>query len=204
MIDPASTYVDTQVSIGADTVIRPGTQLLGNSSIGSGCLIGGHVLIENSTIGDGCLVRHCSSVTDSRVENEVEIGPFANIRNNSLIKSQAVIGQAEVNRTEIGEGSKSRHFSYLGDTVVGAGVNIGAGTVTCNWDGREHHHTVIEDGAFIGSDTILVAPVRIGRGAYTGAGSVIPSDVPAAALGVARARQRIIERWAERTGKAKD
>ncbi len=204
MIDPASTYVDDQATIGADTVVWPGTHILGDSSIGTGCEIGGHVLIRNSTIGDDCLVRHCSSVTDSRIENEVEIGPFANIRGNSVIKSKAVIGLAEVNRSEIGEGSMSRHFSYLGDTVVGVGVNIGAGTITCNYDGREHHHTIIEDGAFIGSDTILVAPVKIGRGAYTAAGSVICSDVPEAALGVARARQKVIERWAERMGKRKD
>ena len=204
MIDPASTYVDDQVTIGADTAIWPGTHILGDSSIGSGCEIGGHVLIQNSTIGDGCLVRHCSSVTDSRIENQVEIGPFANIRGNSVIKSKAAIGLAEVNRSEVGEGSKSPHFSYLGDAVIGAGVNIGAGTVTCNYDGREHHHTIIEDGAFIGSDTILVAPVKIGRGAYTAAGSLISSDVPEAALGVARARQRIIERWAKRMGKRKD
>ncbi len=204
MIDPVSTYVDDQVSIGADTVIWPGTHILGDSSIGSGCEIGGHVLIQNSTIGDGCLVRHCSSVSASHIENEVTIGPFANIRGNSVIKSKAGIGLAEVNRSEVGEGSKAPHFCYLGDAVIGAGVNIGAGTVTCNYDGRDKHQTTIEDGAFIGSDTILVAPVKIGRGAYTAAGSVISSDVPEAALGVARARQKVIERWAERMGKRKD
>ena len=204
MIDPANTYVDDGVSIGPDTVILPGAQILGASSIGSGCEIGGNVLIRNSTIGDGCLLRHCASVVDSRLEDEVQIGPFANIRGNSLIKSRAVIGQGEVNRSEIGEDSKAVHFSYLGDTVCGAGVNIGAGTITCNYDGKQHNHTIIEDGAFIGSDTILVAPVRVGRGAYIGAGSVITSDVPAGSLGIGRTRQRIIEGWVERTGRQPD
>ncbi len=204
MVDPATTYVDDGVTIGPDTIIQPGAQITGESSVGSGCEIGGNVLIRNATVGDGCLLRHCSSVVDSRVEDEVQLGPFANIRGNSLIKSRAVIGQAEVNRSEVGEGSKAIHFSYLGDTVCGAGVNIGAGTITCNYDGKQHNHTVIEDGAFIGSDTILVAPVKVGRGAYIAAGSVITSDVPAGSLGVARARQQIIADWVKRTGRQPD
>ncbi len=204
MIDPAAAYVDDRVEVGGDTVIWPGACILGASTIGCGCQIGDHVLISNSHVGDGCLLRHCSSVTDSHLENDVQIGPFANIRGNSVIRARATIGQAEVNRSEVGPDTKAIHFSYLGDATVGAGVNIGAGAITCNYDGRRKNQTIIEDGAFIGSDTMLVAPVRIGRGAYTAAGSVITADVPAAALGVARAKQKIIERWAERVARDND
>ena len=199
MIEPDSICIDAGVRVGRDTIIWPGVTITGATTIGENCEIGTNCLIRNAAVGDGCVIRHCSCVGESRLDDEVEIGPFANVRGNSVVGRGAAVGScAEVNRSSVGAGSKSRHFSYLGDSVVGSGVNIGAGTITCNYDGRRKHQTTIEDGAFIGSDTILVAPVHIGKDAVTGAGSVITSDVPAAALGIARARQSVIERWAQR------
>ena len=199
MIEPDSICIDAGVRIGRDTIIRPGAIIEGESTIGEDCEIGGNCCIRNSTIGDGCIIRHCSSITDSTIEDRAEIGPFANIRGNSTVGRGAAIGScAEVNRSTIGPGSKSRHFSYLGDSVIGSDVNIGAGTITCNFDGFRKHQTSIGDGAFVGSDTIFIAPVEVGRGAVTGAGSVITDDVAEGALGIARARQTVIEHWAER------
>lgn len=199
MIEPDSICIDAGVRVGRDTVIRPGAVLTGASVVGENCEIGANCCIRNSTIGDGCIIRHCSCVTDSKVDDRAEIGPFAHIRGNSTVGSDAAIGScAEVNRSTIGPRTKSRHFSYLGDSVVGSDVNIGAGTITCNYDGNQKHRTTIADGAFIGSDTIFIAPVQIGSGAVTGAGSVITHDVAKGALGIARARQTVIERWVER------
>ncbi len=204
MIEPDSICIDFGVRIGRDTVIRPGAIIEGETVIGEGCEIGGNCCIRNSTIGDGCIIRHCSCITDSGVEDCAEIGPFANIRGNSTIGRGAAIGScAEVNRSTIGPGSKSRHFSYLGDSVVGSNVNIGAGTITCNYDGYQKHQTSIRDDAFIGSDTIFIAPVEVGRGAVIGAGSVITDDVDGGALGIARARQTVIEHWAEKRRQAR-
>ncbi len=204
IVDPYGTYIEDTVRIGADTVIRPGAQILGNTTIGRRCEIGDGVLIEDSTLGDRCRVLHCSAVRQSTAESDVEIGPFANVRGNSTLRQGCVVGLSEVNRSVIGECSKSRHFAYIGDSVVGAKVNIGAGAITCNYDGVNHLHTEIEDGVFIGSDTILVAPLKIGKNAYTAAGSTITMDVPAWSLAVGRAHQRNIARWAERMAKKRN
>lgn len=202
LIDPPSTFVDADVTIGRDTIIQPGAHIFGDTTIGQGCEIGGHVLIINCTIGDGCRVRHGSQIEGSQIEQGAQVGPFSNIRSGSQIGPGAAIGSyCEVVRSRIGRDSKSRHFSYLGDAQIGDGVNIGAGTITCNYDGREKHPTHIGDGAFVGSDTIFVAPVRLGAGGWTAAGSTITGDIPDDALGVARARQRVIERWTERMQK---
>ena len=199
LLDPPTIYIDEDVEVGRDTVIWPGTCLVGRTQVGSGCEIGAHVLLHHAAVGDACRIHHCSAIIESSVENDVEIGPFAHVRANSTIRSSASVNSyCEVVRSEVGEGTKSRHFSYLGDTIIGRGANIGAGTITCNYDGVKKHRTVIGDGAFIGSDTILVAPVTIGKRAYTGAGSVITHDVPDDSLAIARARQSIIERWAQR------
>ncbi len=199
LMDPGSTFIDCQVQIGPDTVIWPGAAILGQTRIGDDCVIENNVRIENCQLADRVQVRPCSVVTDSRLGNEVEVGPFAHIRNDSEICDQACIGSyAEVVRSVIGPRTYNKHFSYLGDAQVGADVNIGAGAITCNYDGRTKHRTVIEDGAFVGSDVTIVAPVTIGARAYIGAGSVITKDVPPDALAVERGHQKNVEGWAER------
>ncbi len=199
LLEPTSTFIDCEVEIGSDTIIWPGVVILGQTQIGSDCLIESNVRIENCRIADRVQVRHCSVVTDSRLGNEVQVGPFAHIRDNSEICEQARVGSyAEVVRSVIGPRTYDKHFSYLGDARVGADVNIGAGVITCNYDGQTKHRTVIEDGAFIGSDAALVAPVAIGARAYIGAGSVITKDVPPDALAVERGPQKNIEDWAKR------
>ncbi len=199
LMDPASTFIDCEVQVGPDTVIWPGAVLLGQTRVGSECVIESDVRIENCQIADRVRVRHCSVASDSRLGNEVQVGPFAHIRDNSDIREQACVGSyAEVVRSIVGPRTYDKHFSYLGDAQVGADVNIGAGVITCNYDGQAKHRTVIEDGAFVGSDVTIIAPVTIGARAYIGAGSVITKDVPPDALAVERDRQKNIEGWAKR------
>lgn len=189
IIDPANTYVDPRVKVGQDTTLYPGTVLVGETVIGSDCRIGPYTQITNSRIGEGCHV-HFSILTDVCFGKQVECGPYAHCRPGTVAADGAKIGGfVEVKNVQIGEGSKVPHLSYLGDTEVGAGVNIGAGTITCNYDGVRKWRTIIEDGAFIGSNTNLVAPVRVGKRALIGAGSTITRDVPADSLAIARARQ---------------
>ena len=179
IMEPA--YIDLSVSIEPDTVIYPNTCLEGKTRIGSGCRIGPGSMIEDSEIADGCRVWY--SVLESAVlEENVDIGPYSHIRPETHIESEVHIGNfVEVKKSSLGRGTKVGHFTYVGDSWVGPDVNLGAGTVTCNFDGVDKHRTVIEEGAFIGSDSMLVAPVRIGAGASTGAGSVVTKDVPAGA-----------------------
>lgn len=199
MIDPAATYVDAGVTIGQDTVLWPGVVITGETRMGANCTIGPQVQLEDITLGDGCTVRHGSWVSASVVGNGVTIGPFAFVRADCRIEDGARVGaHTETVRATIGRGAKVSHFSYTGDATVGAGSNIGAGMVTCNYDGRQKHRTVIGDGAFIGSDAILVAPVTVAPGAYVAAGSVVTRDVPEGALAIERAPQRNIEGWVER------
>lgn len=199
MIDPAATYVDAGVEIGQDTVLWPGVVITGDTTVGANCTIGPQVQLEDVTIGEGCTIRHASVVAGSTVGSGVAIGPGAFVRPGCTLEDDVRIGaHAETNRATIGQGSKIMHFSYTGDATVGAGCNIGAGMVTCNYDGRQKHRTVIGDGAFIGSDAILVAPVTVAPGGYVAAGSVITKDVPAGALAIERAPQRNIEGWVER------
>jgi bifunctional UDP-N-acetylglucosamine pyrophosphorylase/glucosamine-1-phosphate N-acetyltransferase len=202
LLDPSTTFIDDGVTVGAGTVIHPGVTLEGRTRVGVNCRIRSWVRITDSTVGDGVLVNDSSIVIESRIDDSATVGPFAHFRPGSHVKAGAHVGNfVELKKTVLGEGSKASHLTYLGDATIGAGVNIGAGTITCNYDGDKKHQTVIEDGAFIGSDTQLVAPVRVSAGAYVGAGSCITDDVPAGALGVARARQRNILGWVARRKK---
>jgi bifunctional UDP-N-acetylglucosamine pyrophosphorylase/glucosamine-1-phosphate N-acetyltransferase len=187
-------------------VLHAGVHLQGKTEIGSACEIGPGVRIRDSTLGDRVTVLDHSVITGARIAAGARVGPFAHLRPESVIGEDARVGNfVELKKTVLGKGSKANHLSYLGDATIGEGVNVGAGTITCNYDGRDKHPTVIDDGAFIGSDTQLVAPVRIGRGAYVAAGSSITEDVPADALGIARARQVNREGWAsERRTPEKD
>jgi bifunctional UDP-N-acetylglucosamine pyrophosphorylase / glucosamine-1-phosphate N-acetyltransferase len=181
IVDPGTTYIDAGVKIGEGTTIEPNTTIRGESAVGRDCRIGPNSVLENALIGDGCTV-FASVVRDSHMHDGSDIGPFGQVRGNSYVGSDVHLGQGvEVNRSRIGRGTKAAHFCYLGDAEVGENVNIGAGTVTCNYDGVNKNKTVIEDNVFIGSDSLLVAPVRIGKGAKTGAGSVVTGDVSAGA-----------------------
>ena len=196
--DPATTYVDAAVRVGADTLLRPMTVLRGETVIGRDCEIGPMAQIRDSRIGDG--VRIGASVVDgAEIDDGVEIGHFDRVRPGSLLASGVSLGtHAEVKNSRVGAGSRINHFSCVLDSELGSSVNIGAGTVTCNYDGDEKHRTEIEDGVFVGSNATLVAPVRIVRGAYVAAASTITHDVPPGALAVGRSRQRNIERWTRR------
>ena len=199
IVDPATTYVEPDVVVGPDTVLHPNVHLEGQTRIGAACEIHSGVRIVDSTLGDRVTVNNYTVVTGATVASEVRLGPFAHLRPGSEVGEAAHIGNfVELKKTAFGAGSKASHLSYLGDATIGAGVNIGAGTITCNYDGRVKHATVVEDGAFIGSDSQLVAPVRVGKGAYVAAGSSIVEDVPAGALGIARGRQANIAGWVER------
>ena len=178
MPDAASVYIDCGVSIGQDTTVLPNTHIKGETVIGSGCTIGPSAIVENATIGDNCEILS-SVVRDSTLAADVDVGPFSHIRGGAHIESGVHIGtSAEVKNSRIGRGTKMGHFSYMGDATLGENVNIGAGAITCNFDGKSKHETVIGKNAFIGSDTMLVAPVKLGDGASTGAGSVVTKDVP--------------------------
>ena len=182
MSDPTATYIEPSVVIGRDTVILPDTHLTGNTRIGSRCRIGPSSTVANCEIGDGCVVQY-SVLEDAVMEADSNIGPFSHLRRGARLGRGAHMGNfGEMKNSVLGPGSKMGHFSYLGDAQIGEDVNIGAGTITCNFDGVNKHKTVIEDGAFIGSDSMLVAPLHIGRGAKTGAGSVVTHDVPAGAV----------------------
>ena len=178
LVDPAATYIDLGVQIGQDTVIQPNTMLLGDTTIGEECEIGPNSCIRDSAIGDRCRIA-ASTLEECTVEAEVEIGPYSHLRPAAWIESGVHLGNyVEVKNSRIGSGTAAGHFCYLGDADVGGGVNIGAGTITCNYDGVDKHQTVIGRGAFIGSDTMLIAPVTVGEGGATGAGAVVTRDVP--------------------------
>ncbi|MBI3944253.1 MAG: bifunctional UDP-N-acetylglucosamine diphosphorylase/glucosamine-1-phosphate N-acetyltransferase GlmU [Chloroflexi bacterium] len=182
LIDPATTYIDTLAQIGADTVIYPNTYLQGRTVIGEACVIGPGAVIRDATLGNGVAVFN-SVVEESLVEDGVDIGPYSHLRPGNRIGVGVHIGNyAELKSSRVGAGTKMGHVSYLGDATVGEGVNIGAGTITCNYDGKRKNKTVIESKAFIGSDTMLVAPVKVGARARTGAGSVVTRDIPADSL----------------------
>jgi bifunctional UDP-N-acetylglucosamine pyrophosphorylase / glucosamine-1-phosphate N-acetyltransferase len=199
IVDPASTFIDPDVVVGADTIIRPGVYLEGRTRIGSGCEIHSGVRIVDSTVEDGVVINNFCVIVDSVVRRGARVGPFAHIRPQSDVGESAHVGNfVELKKTSMGRGAKANHLSYLGDATIGEKVNVGAGTITCNYDGTAKHPTIIEDGAFIGSDTQLVAPVRVGKGAYVAAGSSITEDVPADALAIARGKQVNKEGWAAR------
>lgn len=184
LIDPESAYIESGVTIGPDTVIWPNTYILGKSTIGDECQLGPNAILRDAQIASRCKVV-MSVLEQAIVEEDVDIGPFAHLRKGARIGKGVHIGNfGEVKNSVLGEGTKMGHFSYIGDATIGPEVNIGAGTITCNFDGEKKNHTDIEAGAFIGSDTMLVAPVKIGKGARTGAGSVVTRDVPADTLAV--------------------
>jgi len=194
---PQTCVIDSDVEIGADTVIEPFVQLRGKTKIGSDCRIRSYSVINNTEIGDGVVVLPGCIMDDSRIARNATVGPYSRLRPGSDIGEGAHLGNfVETKKIKMGKGSKANHLTYLGDTEIGEGVNVGAGTITCNYDGNAKHKTIIEDGVFIGSDSTLVAPVRIGRGAYIAAASCITEDVPADSLALGRARQTVKEGWA--------
>jgi bifunctional UDP-N-acetylglucosamine pyrophosphorylase/glucosamine-1-phosphate N-acetyltransferase len=198
-IDPATTYVDPEAEIAADTVLHPGVVIEGRTRIGAACEIQAYVRISDSEIGDRVTINSFCLISGAQVATGAALGPFAHLRPGTTVGEKAKVGNfVELKNTNLGPRSKANHLSYLGDATIGADVNVGAGTITCNYDGVTKHRTVIEDGAFIGSDSQLVAPVTVGKGAYVGAGSSIVADVPAGALGIARGRQNNVEGWVER------
>jgi len=181
-LDPGSTHLDADVEVGQDSVIEPGVIMRGKTKVGRHCMVGPFTYLEDAQIGNECEVRFSQLVSCRILERSV-IGPFSNIRPESVIGPRARVGNfTEVKASRIGFGSKVNHLSYIGDAEIHEDVNIGAGTITCNFDGERKHATTIGDGAFIGSDTMLVAPVTIGPGARTGAGAVVTKDVPAYTL----------------------
>ena len=202
--DPATTYIDRSVAIAADTIVHPGVSLEGRTTIGAGCEIHSGVRIVNSRIGDRVTILNHCVIADATIGNDVSVGPFAHLRPDTDVRDRARVGNfVELKRMVIGSGSKAMHLAYLGDATVGQNVNIGAGTITCNYDRAKKAQTVIEDGAFIGSDTQLIAPVTVRKGAYVGSGTTVREDVPAGALAVSAGKQRNIDGWVERRGKRK-
>jgi bifunctional UDP-N-acetylglucosamine pyrophosphorylase / glucosamine-1-phosphate N-acetyltransferase len=204
LIDPATTYVDADVVVGADTVIYPCVFLEGSTKIGAACEIHSGARIVNSTIGDRVCVRNHTVVTDSTVDAGAFLGPFSHIRPGSEVGSDAHIGNfVELKKTTIGKGAKANHLAYLGDAIIGAKANVGAGTITCNYDGEKKHQTVIGAGVFVGSNSTLVAPVNLADGSYIAAGSAVTEDVPAGSLAIARARQENKAGWVAKRKDAK-
>ncbi len=189
MLDPAAVYVEDTVTVGAGTLLLPGTILRGNTAVGEGCEIGPNTMLVNCTVGDGATVNS-SQCFDSAIGAHTEVGPFAYVRPGCTVGQRVKVGDfVELKNSVVGDDTKISHLTYVGDSDVGAGCNFGCGTVTVNYDGGAKHRTVIGDYAFIGCNTNLVAPVTLGAGAYTAAGSTITEDVPDDALAIARARQ---------------
>jgi bifunctional UDP-N-acetylglucosamine pyrophosphorylase/glucosamine-1-phosphate N-acetyltransferase len=196
---PETVIVDSQVQAGTDTVIEAFSRILGTTTIGEDCHIGSGAIIRDSQIGNGVTIAPYTLVNASRIDKDASVGPFARLRQNNHIEAGAHIGNfVELKKTHFGAGAKAGHLAYLGDSEIGAGVNIGAGTITCNYDGHSKHKTTIGEQAFIGSNATLVAPVEIGEGAYTAAGSVITENVPPDALAFGRSRQMNKEEWARK------
>ena len=199
VLDPATTYVDVDVDVGVDSTLHPGVILEGSTVIGTGCEVRSRVRVTDSRIGDRVSILDGTIIEESTVDDEATLGPYARLRPGSEIGSGAKVGNfVETKATKLGAGSKAGHLAYLGNARIGENVNIGAGTITCNYDGAEKHETVIDDGAFIGSNTTLVAPVRVGKNAFVGAGSTITEDVPAGSLALGRGRQVNKINWADK------
>jgi bifunctional UDP-N-acetylglucosamine pyrophosphorylase/glucosamine-1-phosphate N-acetyltransferase len=198
IVDPATTFIDADVQVGRDTVVLPFSFLTGESSIGESCVIGPFSQIHDSIVGDACRIER-AHLEKATLAGDVHVGPFSRLRPGSMLDEGVRVGtHAEIKNSHIGAGTAISHFSAVLDSDVGANANIGAGTVTANFDGLNKHRTEIGDRAQVGSDTILVAPVRVGDDAYTAAGSVITADVPAGSLAVERTEQKIVPGWTER------
>jgi bifunctional UDP-N-acetylglucosamine pyrophosphorylase/glucosamine-1-phosphate N-acetyltransferase len=199
IVDPTNTYIGPWVKVGTDTTILPGSYLHGQIQIGANCVIGPGVVIENACIDEDVEVRAYSVLEDCIVGKGARVGPFAHLRSGTKLDQHVHVGNfVETKKTQIGKGSKANHLSYLGDATIGCEVNVGAGIITCNYDGVQKHPTCIEDNAFIGSDTQLVAPVRIAHHAYIAAGTTVTHDVPAYALAISRTKQHNIPDYAHR------
>jgi bifunctional UDP-N-acetylglucosamine pyrophosphorylase/glucosamine-1-phosphate N-acetyltransferase len=196
VVDPENTYIDDDVEVGRDTIIEPGVSLLGLTRVGWGCVLRPHSTITDSEIGDCVTVRANCVITGCEIGHNVILGPFAHLREGAVVGRDSRIGNfVEVKKSRIGRGTKAMHLTYLGDATLGDKVNIGAGTITCNYDGEKKNPTNIEDGVFIGSGSMLVAPVRIAKDSYVGAGSTITEDVPPESLALGRAKQVNKEGW---------
>jgi len=205
ILDPASTYIEDGVTIGPDTTIYPQVVIEGQSSIGSECVIGVGSHVSASSLSDRVTLLPYCVIRESAIEEAATLGPFCHLRPLAQVGAKAKIGNfVELKKSTIGRGSKVPHLSYVGDATIGEGVNVGAGTITCNYDGVNKHETKIGDRAFIGTNTSLVAPVTVGEGAYVGAGSTITKDVPPGALAVGRAQQFVKEGWAARKAKKRE
>jgi bifunctional UDP-N-acetylglucosamine pyrophosphorylase/glucosamine-1-phosphate N-acetyltransferase len=204
IIDPKTTYIDKQVRVGRDTVIYPNCNLQGETIIGERCILEPNSQITDSRIGSDVVIKAFSVIVESTIDEGASIGPFARLRPGTEVKRNVRIGNfVEVKKSIIGEGTKANHLTYLGDTTVGRGVNIGAGTITCNYDGENKYPTVIEDSVFVGSNTELIAPVTVKKGSTIGAGSTITKDVPEGALAISRSKQKTIRGWKQRKVKKK-
>jgi len=199
IIDPRTTYLDRTVEIGKDTTLYPNCTLQGKTRIGERCVIEPNSKISDTEIGDAVTIRSYSVITESRIEDEATIGPFAHLRPLSEVKAKAKIGNfVEVKKSIIGKGSKANHMAYIGDSLIGEEVNIGAGTITCNYDGFEKHQTIIGDRVFVGSNVELVAPVKVGSRSSIGAGTTVTKDVPEGALAISRVKQKNIRGWSKK------
>jgi bifunctional UDP-N-acetylglucosamine pyrophosphorylase/glucosamine-1-phosphate N-acetyltransferase len=204
MLDPDAIFIGSEVTLGRDCILYPNVRVEGKTVIGQGCTVFPGTRIMDSTIGNDVIVKDCSVIEQSTVSDNASVGPFAHLRPGSVIGARARIGNfVEIKKSSIGEGSQANHLAYIGDATVGKDVNIGAGVITCNYDGFDKFATIIEDGVFVGSDSQLVAPVRIGRGALIAAGATITHDVPADALAISRTPQDIREGFAGRRRKMK-
>jgi len=201
---PETVSIDVDVRIGQDTVVEAFAQILGSTVIGEDCRVGASSILRNATLASGVEIEAFSLIADSRIESGAKIGPFARLRMNAHVRAQAVVGNfVELKKTDLGAGSKAQHLAYLGDSVIGERSNIGAGTITCNYDGVHKHQTKVGDGAFVGSNSTLVAPVEIGSGSYVAAGSVITHPVEEDALALGRTRQVNKEGWARKRRESK-
>ena len=199
IIDPRTTYLDRTVEIGKDTTLYPNCTLQGRTRIGERCVIEPNSKISDTEIGDGVTIRSYSVITESRIEDGVSIGPFTHLRPLSEVKAKAKIGNfVEVKKSVIGKGSKANHLAYIGDSLIGEEVNIGAGTITCNYDGFEKHQTIIGDHVFVGSNVELVAPIKVGSRSSIGAGTTVTKDVPEGALAIGRVKQKNIRGWSKK------
>jgi bifunctional UDP-N-acetylglucosamine pyrophosphorylase/glucosamine-1-phosphate N-acetyltransferase len=203
IVNPETTTIDADVAVGPDTVLETGVSLLGRTRVGRDCRLQPFSTITDSSLGDRVTVRQCCVISGCEIASDVVLGPFAHLRDGTVIEQEARIGNfVEVKKSRVGRGTKALHLTYLGDATLGQNANIGAATVTCNYDGEKKNPTIIEDEVFIGSGSMLVAPVRIGKGSYTAAGSTITEDVPPESLAVGRARQTNKEGWARERAKA--